>query len=111
LPALRTGNTWEALAALHAAGLLSNDEHVTLRDGYAFLRQVEGRLRIVHNRSLDELPEAPEDLEKLARRLGIEAGAAGSAGQQFLAELDRHMTQTRELFLRLVERERVTPRK
>jgi glutamate-ammonia-ligase adenylyltransferase len=106
LPALRTGNTWEALDALHAAGLLSDREHATLRGSYDFLRQVEGRLRIVHNRSLDELPETPEGLEKLARRLGIEPNAAGSAGKQFLAELDRHMSQTRELFLELVERER-----
>ncbi|HXG11295.1 MAG TPA: bifunctional [glutamate--ammonia ligase]-adenylyl-L-tyrosine phosphorylase/[glutamate--ammonia-ligase] adenylyltransferase, partial [Gemmataceae bacterium] len=96
LPALRTGNTWEALDALHAAGLLSEEEHATLRSSYDFLRQVEGRLRIVHNRSLDELPEAPEDLEKLARRMGCEADSGGSAGRRFLAELDRHMTQTRE---------------
>jgi glutamate-ammonia-ligase adenylyltransferase len=110
LPALRTGNTWEALDALHSAGLLGEREHTLLRNSYDFLRQVEGRLRIVHNRSLDELPETPEDLEKLARRLGCEAGAAGSAGQQFLADLDSHMTKTRELFLDLVQRERTTPR-
>jgi glutamate-ammonia-ligase adenylyltransferase len=64
------------------------------------LREVEGRLRIVHNRSLDELPEQPDDLEKLARRLGF------PNGQELLDEIDRHTTQTRELFLRLVKRER-----
>ena len=37
------------------------------------MRTVESRLRIYHNRSLDELPESPEDLEKLAKRLGCEA--------------------------------------
>ena len=46
-----------------------------------------------------------EDLEKLARRLGFESGPEGSAGDQFLAELDRHTTQTREIFLRLVAQE------
>ena len=74
-PALRTPNTWEALDALRDAGLVwTAEEHRTLRTGYDFLRLVESRLRIVHNRSLDELPERPEDLEKLARRLGFEAG-------------------------------------
>jgi glutamate-ammonia-ligase adenylyltransferase len=106
LPSLRTGNTWEALDALHSARLLSDDEYATLRSSYDFLRLVESRLRIVHNRSLDELPEAPEDLEKLARRLGCEAGPAGSAGAKFLAALECHMNQTRERFLALVERER-----
>ena len=74
-PALRTPNTWEALDALHAAGLLSAEEHAALQTGYDFLRRVQSRLRIVHNRSLDELPEGPEEVDKLARRLGYETGA------------------------------------
>jgi len=105
MPALRTTNTWEALEALREASLLSSADYETLRTCYDFLRLVESRLRIVHNRSLDELPDEPEDLEKLARRLGIERGAAGSAGSQFHAELDRHQLRTRDLFLRLLERE------
>ena len=44
-----------------------------LHSGYDFLRRVQSRLRIVHNRSLDELPEATEEVDKLARRLGFEA--------------------------------------
>ena len=105
-PALRTANTWEALEALRAKGFLDESEYATLRGGYDFLRLVEGRLRIVHNRSLDELPEAPEDLERLARRLGLEATEKASAGSRFLAELERHTRQVRELFLRLLSRER-----
>jgi hypothetical protein len=41
-----------------------------------------------------------EEVDKLARRLGYEAGGP------FLAELDRHAARVRELFLRTVERER-----
>jgi len=106
LPELRTTNTWEALAGLRSRELLAQEEYTTVLASYNFLRLVESRLRIVHNLSLDELPEKPEDLEKLARRLGFEAGPQGSAGHQFLAELERHTTQTRELFLKLVARER-----
>jgi glutamate-ammonia-ligase adenylyltransferase len=106
VPGLRTTNTWEALQALRGAGLMADAEYQTLRTCYDFLRLVESRLRIVHNRSLDELPERPEDLEKLARRMGFEPGPEGSPGKQFLAELDRHQTRTREVFLRLLERER-----
>ena len=72
LPGLRTTNTWEALTALRGAGLLSEHEHDQLRDGFGFLRLVESRLRIVHNRSLDELPASRDDQEKLARRLELE---------------------------------------
>ena len=106
LEALRTPNTWEALDALRDAGLLSPQEHATLCAGYGFLLRVQSRLRIVHNRSLDELPQAPDEVEKLARRLGYEVTSQDTAGGNFLAELDRHTRQVRERFLRLLLRER-----
>ena len=106
LPALRSGNTWETLDALKAGGLVAEDEHKTLRSCYDFLRLVESRLRIVHNRSLDELPERPEDLEKLARRLGFEAKVEARASDQFIQELERQTSQSRDLFLKIFERER-----
>jgi glutamate-ammonia-ligase adenylyltransferase len=103
---LRNPNTWATLDALGETGLLSGPEHGTLRSCFDFLRLVESRLRIVHNRSLDELPERPEDLEKLARRLGCETGLGVKAGERFLNILDQHTTRTRELFLQILERER-----
>jgi glutamate-ammonia-ligase adenylyltransferase len=103
--ALRATNTWDALAALRAAGLLSAEAHDALRASYDFLREVESRLRIVHNRSLDELPPTPQGLQMLARRLGFESGPE-DAGRCFLAELERHTTQTRDTFRRVVEREK-----
>ena len=103
---LRTPNTWKILDALHDAGLLSAEEHGALREGYGFLLRVQSRLRIVHNRSLDEVPQAPEEVEKLARRLGYEGAGSETAGGRFLTELDRHTRRVREVFLRLLARER-----
>jgi glutamate-ammonia-ligase adenylyltransferase len=99
-PQLRTPNTWEALDALGSIGLLSRDEQAILESGFDFLLRVQSRLRIVHNRSLDEVPGTPEEVEKLARRLGFETGA------RFLAELEKHTTNIRDMFLRMVARER-----
>jgi [glutamine synthetase] adenylyltransferase / [glutamine synthetase]-adenylyl-L-tyrosine phosphorylase len=99
MPQLRTTNTWESLDALGAAALLTGQEQLTLRTCYDFLREVEACLRIVHNRSLDELPDRPEDVERLARRMG-------SSGSAFRTELTQHVEQTRDLFLSLVARER-----
>jgi glutamate-ammonia-ligase adenylyltransferase len=99
-PELRCPNTWQALAALRSAGLLDEAEHEALQAGYDFLLRVLGRLRIVHNRSLDEVPATAEEVEKLARRLGYESGS------RFLGELEQHTRQIRALFVRLVERER-----
>src|SRR5262249_15569304 len=109
VPALRNPNTWQTLDALKLSGHLKEDEYARLRAGYDFLRLVESRLRIVHNRSLDELPQRPEDLEKLARRLGCEADAGISAGQHFLAELDRHTSEIFESLLHVLQREKRAP--
>jgi glutamate-ammonia-ligase adenylyltransferase len=103
---VRAANTWQALDSLRGAGLLAEDEHAALRAGYDFLLRVQSRLRIVHNRALDEAPGDPAEVEKLSRRLGFEAGAGETTGRRFLAELERHTRRTRELFVRLLERER-----
>jgi glutamate-ammonia-ligase adenylyltransferase len=106
VPALRTPNTWQALEALRNCKLLAEPDYAILRSSYDFLRLVESRLRIVYNRSLDELPEAPEDLEKLARRVGCDHFFGVTAAERFLADLERYTEQTREVFLRLVAAER-----
>jgi glutamate-ammonia-ligase adenylyltransferase len=108
-PALRDPNTWRALDALLEVGLVAVAEHAVLRSCYEFMRLVENRLRIYHNRSLDELPDRPEELEKLAHRVGCVARDGQTGAQQFLGELERHTTQTRQLFKDLFKRERGSP--
>jgi glutamate-ammonia-ligase adenylyltransferase len=105
LPALQTPNTRAALDALRSAGLLTDAEHGALRGGYDFLRLVESRLRVVTNRAADALPDSPDDLAKLARRLGYEPGD-GPPGDRFLADFEAHTAHTRALFCRLCARER-----
>ncbi len=103
---LQHPNTWESLAAAQVAGLLSPEQHQTLISSFEFLRLVESRLRIVHNRSLDELPDRTEDIVKLARRLGFESEPNHSAGTKFFEAMDRSTTEIRELFLKIVKREK-----
>jgi [glutamine synthetase] adenylyltransferase / [glutamine synthetase]-adenylyl-L-tyrosine phosphorylase len=105
-PTLRDPNTWRAIDALLEVGLITPAEHAVLRSCYEFMRLVENRLRIYHNRSLDELPDRAEELEKLAHRVGCVACAGETGAQQFLVELERHTTQTRQLFTELFKRER-----
>jgi glutamate-ammonia-ligase adenylyltransferase len=104
-PELRKPNTRDALHAARDAGLLSPTEFETIQNGYDFLRRIQNRLRIVHNRSLDELPETPEEMEKFARRLGYEPTTDEPAADRFLHELEQHTSQTRALFLYVLARE------
>ena len=103
---LRVPNTLAAVAALGDAKVLNRADCDFLKESYRFLRTVECRLRIYHNRSLDELPESADDLEKLAKRMGCEATNEQTAGQIFLRELERHTSRTRQLFKELFGRER-----
>ncbi|MFM7149354.1 MAG: DUF294 nucleotidyltransferase-like domain-containing protein, partial [Gemmataceae bacterium] len=100
-PALRTTNTWQILNALLETGKIDAATHADLRAGYGFLLRVQNRLRIVHNRTLDAIPESPEEVEKLARRLGFETA------QRFLEQFSLHRGRIRELYHALLKREQV----
>lgn len=91
-PEVLKANVWEALEALQSAGLLTQAEMVALRDGYSFLRFVEARLRIVTDRPLTEVPDNPDDLAKLARRIGFQTPEA------FLGELAAKRATVRKAY-------------
>jgi glutamate-ammonia-ligase adenylyltransferase len=69
-PALRVGNTLQALRILQDEAILSESEHSALEGGYKFLRRLENRLRLVHDQSINELSGERAYLVRLARRLG-----------------------------------------
>jgi glutamate-ammonia-ligase adenylyltransferase len=98
-PAVRTGSTPLALRRLRQAGLLREADHAALAEGYDFLRRVELRLRIVHDFTIDHLPESGPALRQLARRLGY---AGPEPGQRFLAEYARVTAAVRQAFEEVV---------
>lgn len=101
-PDVLRANVWEALDALRRHGPLSPADHAALRDSYDFLRTVEGRLRIVHNRTDVGLPDDPAELARLARRLGYEDDGDGVAEALFRSDIARMTARTRSLFVQVV---------
>ena len=75
---LRLPGTTDALAAAATLGVANANDCSILIDGYRFLRTLEHRLRIVHDRSEERLPRG-HDLELLARRAGYTDGRALTA--------------------------------
>jgi glutamate-ammonia-ligase adenylyltransferase len=75
-PELHTPNTLDALDRLAASGFLSADHHRVLRDGYIFLRTVEHFLQIMDYQQTHMLPDRPDELASLARRLGFQGSGA-----------------------------------
>jgi glutamate-ammonia-ligase adenylyltransferase len=97
VPSLRVRATAPALAALGDAGVLPPDEVVTLEESYAFLRRLENRLRIVEDRSIQEIEIAPGVLEKLARRMGYHGDRPGA---RLLTDYRVHADRVREIYAR-----------
>ena len=58
-PAIRSGNSLDALARLEAAGLLTPEERELFGDHYRFFRVVEHRLQIVDDLPVRLLPDDP----------------------------------------------------
>ena len=73
-PEMHTSSTTKALSMAAELGLADDETCRVLIDGYAFLRRLEHRLRIVHDRSEQHLPTDPIEMEKLARRAGYDDG-------------------------------------
>jgi glutamate-ammonia-ligase adenylyltransferase len=97
LPEIRSRNTLDALGRLSTHGLLSPHEHRVLADGYVFLRTIEHHLQMMHYQQTHTLPDEPEALGHLARRLGFRGEGAGD---QFLARYQQHCAAIRATYLR-----------
>jgi [glutamine synthetase] adenylyltransferase / [glutamine synthetase]-adenylyl-L-tyrosine phosphorylase len=70
VPELQTSNTLEAIVQLETTGCLSNLERTLLEENYSFLRKIEHRLQIMFDLQTHLLPDKPDEVRKLALRLG-----------------------------------------
>ncbi|WP_252511105.1 bifunctional [glutamine synthetase] adenylyltransferase/[glutamine synthetase]-adenylyl-L-tyrosine phosphorylase [Phreatobacter aquaticus] len=74
-PSLRVKDTLTGLERLREAGWVKPDTREKLEQAYRFLRKVEHRLQMVADEQTHSLPEAAEDVERIARFLGYKGRA------------------------------------
>ena len=84
-PAVRSGNTLEAIRRLATAGSLTDQERAILEKTYTLLRTVEHRIQVLYDRQAHVVPRDDLELGRLAVRCGARAGAEGREG--FRSEL------------------------
>lgn len=75
VPQVLVPGTWTALAALHEHRIIDKGTYRFFSDSYRFLRGVEARLRLMNTTARHDLPQAPDELAKLAYLLHYEAPA------------------------------------
>jgi glutamate-ammonia-ligase adenylyltransferase len=99
LPDVLRPNLWDALDALRRNGLIDPGVHAELRDAYSVLRAIEGRLRLIQNRNVGAIPEQPDELERLVRRLNDDPARSVST---FLADVENATQRTRAIFDQII---------
>jgi glutamate-ammonia-ligase adenylyltransferase len=100
-PEIRTVGTLPALLALYDTGLVPEGDFQTLRDGYDFLRQLENRLRLIHDYSMNDLGGSPVYLNKLARRLGYDEKLR-NPGEALMNNYEQITDSIREVYNRIL---------
>ncbi len=95
---VRGGGSLRTLARLVAGGYLPEDEGAALIDAYRFLRNVEHKIQIVHERQTHTVPPDAHEQETLARRLGYHGTDVVA---QLWADMDHHTGRVRKAFEKL----------
>ncbi len=95
---VRTRGSLPTLARLVECGYLPAEEGTELAGAYRFLRNVEHKIQIVHQRQTHVVPHDAREQETLARRLGYRGTDAAA---QLWADLDHHSACVRRAFEKL----------
>lgn len=97
LPALRTGNTLDAMTQLENVGCLTHQERQMLEEHYGFLRKIEHRLQIMFDLQTHLLPDDSSELRKLALRMGYANSPERSALAAFEADYQTKTALNRKI--------------
>jgi len=88
---LRAKNTAKALNALREAKIILKKEYLILNEGLFFLKKMENLLRLLHDRSINELYES--DFQKLAVELDM-----GTSGDELKMKYESKTAKIREIY-------------
>jgi [glutamine synthetase] adenylyltransferase / [glutamine synthetase]-adenylyl-L-tyrosine phosphorylase len=100
IPQLRKSATLEAIEALRARGLVSDDTAADLNAAYRFLRTLEHRLQMIEDEQTHSIPKSDEGVAHIACFMGYSDAAA------FAAALTAELETVQSHYGRLFEREK-----
>ncbi|MFF1797578.1 bifunctional [glutamine synthetase] adenylyltransferase/[glutamine synthetase]-adenylyl-L-tyrosine phosphorylase, partial [Kitasatospora sp. NPDC058263] len=105
-PALRSGNTLEALGALSRGGYVGRADAASLDTAYRFLRSLEHRIQLHRLRRTHLMPTGEEDQRRLARSLAplINDDTRADPVAALQREWKRHAVEVRRLHEKLFYR-------
>ncbi len=102
-PAVRSTTTFEILREAAKENLLSGDDARQSIESYRFLRELENRLRIVNNLSIDSIPTDRDELKKLLKRYALRLDTEKPTPEAFLESISYHTDRVRGIFNRFFD--------
>ena len=99
---VRSGGTLFALRKLNDKGWLSNRDYAVLSGAYELLRNVEHRVQMEAGQQTHRLPADSGALDRLARRTGVETGAAECPGDALLRNVREAFGVVDEIYQRVI---------
>ena len=98
---VRSGGTLYALHRLRDKGYLSTPDYSKLNAAYVYLRALEHRLQLEHDRQTHTIPDKEEAQMLLSRRMHGEASPQ-STGPRLLGQVKAHLTDVTEIYDRVI---------
>ncbi|MBI3665605.1 MAG: glutamine-synthetase adenylyltransferase, partial [Acidobacteria bacterium] len=101
-PWVRQGGTLFAMHRLRDKGYLAARDYARLTGAYQFLRTLEHRLQMEHERQTHTLPQREEALETLAAKMGVWSGSGPWSAEELLEETRRHLREVSAIYDRVI---------
>ena len=101
-PWVRSGGTLFALRKLNDKGWLSDRDYAALTSAYEFLRRTEHQIQLDMGHQSHRLPADRAALDRLARRVGIQAAAAVRPGDILFHELHQAFARVSDIYERVI---------
>ncbi len=99
---VRNSATLLSLVRLRDKDLLSDSEYSRLATSYQFLRHLEHRLQVAEDRQTHTLPEKPEALALVARRMPASLMGGDPSPENLLRQLNLHFEHVQEVYERVI---------
>jgi len=101
-PWVRHGGTQLALDRLRDKGYIAARDYARLNSAYEFLRVLEHRLQLEHDRQIHTLPQDPAALATLARKMAAANHGRPLPAGALLRETERHLGEVAEIYDRVI---------
>jgi glutamate-ammonia-ligase adenylyltransferase len=101
---LRSRGTLFALQKLRDKEHISSKDFHNLTNAYEFLRNLEHRLQLCQGQQTHRLPQAGDELNRLARSM-VREGTGASTPEEFIAHVQRRMAAVQEIYQRVILQE------